>query len=192
MVFDFRHKNVEGKWKTSGHRKIAIATSVAVLVAACSAAPALAGSSGPPKIGTYAGQSSTNVTGNASLAFEMGIAQGKCSAPGGGKRHNAYCVTVSAGSLIQSPCPGQEFVDDEFFPVTEPIALTRKRKISHTYSIYSSEYEESVRHIAGGKKIGTFLFSLQVDTHGNATGSASFDDGSCVSGLVKISAKLKK
>jgi hypothetical protein len=21
MVFDFRHKNVEGKWKSSGHRK---------------------------------------------------------------------------------------------------------------------------------------------------------------------------
>ena len=21
MVFDFRHKNIEGKWKSSGHRK---------------------------------------------------------------------------------------------------------------------------------------------------------------------------
>jgi len=173
--------------------RIAItALSGVVLIAAALAIPAMAGSSGPPRLGTYVGKSSTNVVGNSPLEFSMGISHGKCSAPGGGKRHSAYCVAVSATSLIQSPCPGMEFVNDEFFPVTEPIALTPTRKISHLYSIFGNGNEESVRPTAGGKKVGTFQFTLQVDTHGKATGSENFNDGTCASGSVKISAQLKK
>jgi hypothetical protein len=163
-----------------------------LLVASIATAAAIAGSGGAPKLGTYVGQSSTNVAGNSPLQFSMGISRGNCSPPGGGKRHKAYCVTVSATSLIQSPCAGIEFVNDEFFPVTEPIALTRTRAISHLYSIYSNGSEESTHHLSGAKKVGTFQFALQVDTRGTASGSANFDDGTCASGEVKISAQLKR
>lgn len=147
---------------------------------------------GKPKVGTYHGHTTTNVAGNAPLDFEMAIARAKCAGPGGGKPHQAYCVTVAAASLIQAPCPGQEFVSDEFFPVTEPVALSAKRRISHLYTLYTvsgGTYDHPVR---GATRVGTFKWTLQVDTRGNATGTADFEGESCASGLVHITAKLKK
>lgn len=147
---------------------------------------------GKPKVGTYDGHTTTNVAGNAPLDFEMAIARARCAGPGGGKLHEAYCVTVATASLIQAPCPGQEFVSDEFFPVTEAVALSAKRRISHRYTLYTSAGGTYDHHVSGATKVGTFKWALQVDTRGHATGTADFEGSSCASGLVHITAQLRK
>ena len=149
-----------------------------------------------PKTGHYVGTSSTNVAGGKPLAFELDVARSKCAAPGARAKHKAYCVTVAPVSLIQTPCPATEFVDDEFFPATEPIALSAKGTISHTYPLYAGAGGVSDSPAGGGSKDGSFQFALAVDNRGNATGSArlqaNFGEGECDSGVVAIAAKLKR
>ena len=127
----------------------------------------------------------------------MSVLHGSCSAPGGGKPHSAWCVSVSALSTVQVTCADGSIIEP-FFPVTEPIALTGAGTISHRYTLYYSattnqNYEH---HVAGSARIAGFDFSLKVDARGHATGTARFTpvggDGACDSGVVKIKAKLEK
>jgi hypothetical protein len=175
---------------------LALATVLVGLLAAVLALPALAGASVRPKLGKYVGTSSTNVVGNHPLQFEMEVTHMKCAAPGGRVKHKTYCVMVSALSLVQTPCPAIEFVDDEFFPATEPIALSGRGTISHTYPLYSGGGGIFDSPANGGTKDGTFRFTLTVDSHGKASGlerfQGNFGEGECDSGAVTIAAKLKK
>jgi hypothetical protein len=178
--------------------RIALVATVLALSTAVAVAPALAGSAAKPKVGAYNGRSSTNVKGNQPLGFSMSIEQGKCPLPAARKQQRAFCVTVSPVSLVQSPCT-DGFVADEFFPATEPIALSGahkgKRGISHLYPLYSLGGQTYDRKIQGGVRFGTFQFTLHVDAHGKATGSMRYDahpsggSPSCDSGVVTIAAK---
>jgi hypothetical protein len=170
------------RWRTTG--------ALAVLVALAVAAPASAGS--PPKIGHYAGTSTTNAVNNGPQTFGMSISHGSCASAGGKVRHKAYCVTVNVLGGPQATC-ADGAIAEEFFPVYEPIALSAKRTISHAYTLYAGAGGQvSDMHLSGTSKVGTFEFSLKVSTSGTATGTMNYSVAGCNSGPLRITAKRKK
>jgi hypothetical protein len=169
-------------------RRLAVAIAAAGLC--CVAVPST-GLGASPLLGSYAGTSTTNAPGNGPQGFHMTISRGKCAAPGSRVRHTAYCTAVSAVSIVQAPCPAEEFVNDAFFPVNEPVALSGSLKISHTYTLYSNGGQLEDHPVAGGKPVGSFQYSLSVTTHGNASGKMHLIVGGCDSGALTISARRK-
>ena len=156
------------------------------------AVPAEAGT--PPKLGTYEGTISTNAPGNKPQTFTMTVTHTSCRKPGSGALHKSYCATVQALSIVQTPCPSEEFVDDAFFPVSEPVALSPTRKISHNYPLYQEGGGQIEDHFSKGETVvGHFEYSLSISTHGTATGKAhlTFASG-CDSGPLTITAKRKR
>jgi hypothetical protein len=93
---------------------------------------------------------------------------------------------------VQASCPAEEFVDDAFFPVTEPVALPPSLAFSHTYTLYSDGGQTEDRSIPGGKAVGSFQYSLTVTAHGSASGKVHLTVGNCDSGLLTFSAKHKR
>lgn len=163
---------------------------LAALIAVAVAAPATAGA--PPKTGRYVGTSTTNAVNNGPQSFQMSIAHGTCAAAGGKVRHRAYCVSVSALTGPQATC-SDGTIAEEFFPVTEPIALSSTRKLSHTYTLYAgADGQVSDHHLSGTNKVGMFEFSLTVSTSGTATGTLNYSVAGCNSGPLTVKAKRKK
>jgi hypothetical protein len=163
---------------------------LAVLIGVVIAAPASAGS--PPKIGHYAGTSTTNAVNNGPQTFGMSISHSSCASAGGKVRHKAYCVTVNVQGGPQATC-ADGTIAEEFFPVYEPIALSAKRTISHAYTLYAGPGGQvSDMHLSGTSKVGTFEFSLKVSASGTATGTMNYSVAGCNSGPLKITAKRKK
>ncbi len=162
------------------------------VLAALVAAAAAAAASSPPKLGPYVGTSTTNALNNGPQTFKMSISHNKCASPGSKLLHKAYCVTVNTLGGPQATCSDGS-IAEEFFPVYEPIALSAKRTISHTYTLYAGAGGQvSDVHLAGTSKVGTFEFSLKVSTSGTATGTMNYSVAGCNSGPLKITAKRKK
>ena len=117
----------------------------------------------------------------------MRLNHSRCALPGGTAKRKAYCVAVSAGSIVQATCAG-DTVQNEYFPVTEHVALSRRGRISHTYPLYQSDTGTFDHQVPDSIKIGTFDFELAVTRAGRARGHARYDAGGCDSGQVAISA----
>jgi hypothetical protein len=165
---------------------IALFAAIVALIAAVASAFGASPIQGP-----YVGTTSTNAPGNVPPRFSMTITKGKCAAPGRTARRIGYCATVKSLSLIQAPCPSEEFVDDAFFPVTEPVRLSRSLTISHTYTLYSNGGQLEDKPITGGHAVGTFQYSLAVTAHGSASGTLHLAFGNCDSGALSFSAMHK-
>jgi len=162
----------------------------AVLIAIAVAAPASAGSA--PQTGTYVGTSTTNAVNNGPQTFDMSISHGKCASAGGKLRYKAYCVSVDIQGGPQATC-SEGVIAEEFFPISEPIALSPKRTISHTYTLYAGAGGQiSDTRLPSTSVVGTFAFALTVSTAGTATGTMNYSVAGCNSGPLKIRVKRKK
>lgn len=171
-------------------RRIGLSLIGSVAVLAPAAAPALAAA--PPRTGTYVGTSSTNAVGTGPQPFSMSVSHGRCAPPGSLSRRHAYCVTVNTAYGPQVTC-GDGSIVEEFFPVSEPIALTAARTLSHAYTLYAqADGQLYDRHVAGTTLAGTFQLSLKLTAGGVASGSMNYSVGGCNSGPLTISAKRKR
>lgn len=160
-------------------------------MAALAAGAAPGWAAAPPRTGAYTGTSSTNAVGTGPQPFSMSVSHSSCAAAGSLSRHRAYCVTVNTVDGPQVTC-GDGSIVEEFFPVSEPIALTPARTLSHTYTLYAqADGQLYDRHVAGTTLAGTFQFALKLSTTGVATGTMNYSVGGCNSGPLTISAKRR-